>query len=81
MNFQSLKQKEYFLCLFLKKEIICFSLYLGAVFSGISCVEVFASLIGAAVFNPIYSKTNTFMHGFVYLAISVCQFLAVVLVL
>ena len=55
--------------------------YLGAVFSGISCVEVFASLIGSAVFNPIYSKTNTFMHGFVYLTISVCQFIAVMLVL
>ncbi len=58
---------------------LCF--FSGGVFSGISAVEILASLVGTAVFNPIYSKTNVFFHGFVYLSISVCQFLAVGLVL
>ena len=43
----------------------------GTVFGVIACAEVLCSIIGAAIFNPIYASTQDYMTGFVYITMAI----------
>ena len=51
----------------------------GALFASIGCMEVFCSLVGNFIFNPIYYATLSFWPAFVFFVMAICAFLSLVI--
>jgi len=58
-----------------------FSLRAGALFGAIASVEVLSVILGAVIFNTIYSKTLDIASGFVFLVMAIFYAVSCVLLL
>jgi len=60
---------------------VVFSLHAGALFGAIASVEVLCVILGALIFNTIYSKTLDIASGFVFLVMAIFYAVSCVLLL